>query len=190
MLEFSHYTQIVVLLLFIFLFFNLRHQTKSMCIIERCLINCCSSTWHAASTSMDVSLYYKGKVISNNSLIPLESLKEGEPLYCVTPLSSCCANTPTGNWYAPTSTSTSPSPVNSIGETQTLLYQNRSDDGSVRLHAKNDSSSFTSGLHRCLIPDGERSSQELFIGIYSSDGGTKTHCLFKIVFQNKKFNPL
>ena len=121
-----------------------------------------------------MSLYYKARKIANNSWIDLEMLA-GEPLHCVTPLPSCCTNSPSSSWYAPTSPS--PSPIGSIGETQSLLYQNRSDDGSVRLHAKNDSGSFTGGIHRCVIPDREGRSQELFVGIYSSNGGMEDYQL-------------
>lgn len=123
---------------------------------------------------------HEGSLISNNSLLLLDSLGDGNttdtPLHCYTPLSPCCNTSRHGTWVAPGAGNT---PL-SDSQDSTGLYQSWGDNQIIRLH-RSIAMDSAEGLYHCEVPDRDGVTQRLYVGIYNTTAGegiaSKLYCI-------------
>ena len=111
----------------------------------------------------DVGLSLKGNSISNNSIVLITDIGEGDDaLLCTTNRQDCCADPKNrmGEWFFPSETALH----NNV--TGGSIYRDRT-SATVRLHRRRSVTGPT-GLYHCVIPDGSGVNQTLFVGIYTS----------------------
>ena len=118
----------------------------------------------------EVGFTFKGATLSNNSLVTLDDIGEGDDaLRCMTDNTSCCrppytrnlSQSALGNWFFPNG-SRVPSSVShwdfhrTRGDMMVLLHKRR---GGV------------DGVFHCVVPDKEGIEQTTYIGVYTSGTG-------------------
>ena len=84
----------------------------------------------------------------------------GPALYCLTPSTECCGSSVSGEWYLPDGTAVSSS---------TTPFSRSQVPSAVSL--RRGSSTPSSGVYRCEIPDASGTSQNIYVGIYPQGGG-------------------
>ena len=110
----------------------------------------------------DVGLSLKRNSTSNNSIVLITDIGEGDDaLLCTTNRQDCCADPSNrmGEWFSPDGTA-----LGSKGAGGNI-YRDRT-GATVRLHRRNDATGPT-GLYHCVIPDSSGVDQTLFVGIYT-----------------------
>ena len=120
-----------------------------------------------------VRLTLRGVQYHDNDTINIVDIGENDAaLICQTNLRPCCRSglARAGQWYYPNGTAV---PIE--GERK-HFYQNRGDDGTVRLNRRNNAT-HPIGIYRCEIPDQTGISQNLYIGLhtYSHSGKLFTY---------------
>ena len=118
----------------------------------------------------EVRITFKGAVLSNNSLVTLGDIGEGDDaLRCTTDNTSCCqppytqslSQTSLGNWIFPNG-----SRVPSSGG-QWDFYRTRG-RMVVLLHKRRGE---VDGVFYCVVPDKEGNEQTTYIGVYTAGTG-------------------
>ena len=112
-----------------------------------------------------VGLYLNGSVLSNNSIVLLSEIREGNSaLYCLTDRTACCsiaAGGSRGAWRFPNGTF--------IENNFPNIYRTR---GFSSLFLNRRSSAVgPTGVYTCLIPDARNILRTFYIGVYSAGGG-------------------
>ena len=115
----------------------------------------------------EVGFTFKGATLSNNSLVTLDDIGEGDDaLRCMTDNISCCrppftqnlSQSALGNWFFPNGTR-----VPSSGN----IHRTR-DDMVVLLHKRRGE---VDGVYYCVVPDKEGIEQTTYIGVYTAGTG-------------------
>ena len=118
----------------------------------------------------EVGFTFKGATLSNNSLVTLDDVGEGEDaLRCMTDNTSCCrppytdsiSQSALGNWFFPNGTR-----VPSSG-TRWEFHRTRG-DMVVLLHKRRGG---VDGVYYCKVPDKEGIVQTTYIGVYTAGTG-------------------
>ena len=137
----------------------------------------------------------KGAVLSNNSLVTLDDIGEGDSdaLHCTTDNTSCCqldsiGQKALGNWFFPNGSRVPSSGI------QWDFHRTRH-HMAVLLHRRRGGED---GVYRCEIPDKEGIVQTTYIGVYTADTGewymypssyvAEERNLVYILFTNRKVN--
>ena len=112
-------------------------------------------------------LYLDGEELPNNGFVSSEDVGEEDvdALLCTTDLdsSSCCSDrVPGQQWIFPNGTRV---PLRGNGWTFWTSYG----AGVIRLHRRSQDSDQIQGLFRCQIPNRDRVSLTLYVGIYSTN---------------------
>ena len=124
----------------------------------------------------EVGFTFKGAALSNNSLVTLDDIGEGEDaLRCMTDNISCCrppytqnlGRSALGNWFFPNGTR-----VPSSGS-QWDFHRTRG-DMMVLLHKRRGG---VNGVFYCVLPDKEGIQQTTYIGVYTGNVGKCTYIL-------------
>ena len=110
-----------------------------------------------------VSLSLRGITYSNNSVVSISDIGEGEDaLLCQTDKTQCCRmrdNLPDrvafGQWFFPNG--------DEVGNDDGDFFRNRG-EGIVRLNRRNNALSPT-GRYRCVIPDASGVNQTLYVDV-------------------------
>ena len=120
----------------------------------------------------EVGFTFKGAALSNNSLVTLDDIGEGEDaLRCMTDNISCCrppytqnlGRSALGNWFFPNGTR-----VPSSGS-QWDFHRTRG-QMVVTLHRKRGGED---GVYHCEIPDAMGITQKIYIGMYTANTGER-----------------
>jgi hypothetical protein len=113
---------------------------------------------------LDVIFFLNGTIYTNNTIIDVNDIGSTnyEALLCLTNASNCCSNNQ-GEWYFPNEVSIDDSTSNS-------MHLSRG-PSVVRLNLIVKDGLFPVGVYRCEIPDANRNSKNIYIGIYPSNSG-------------------
>ena len=113
------------------------------------------------------TLKHRNQLLSNQSIVNLEEIEEGNVIFCLTNHSACCRNAETGSggvgfWYFPDG-----SEVPAFGGG----FSRDRGPSSVALTYTSSPTPPPSGLYRCVIPDSNGESVILLAGVYGSHEG-------------------
>ena len=118
----------------------------------------------------EVGFTFKGAVLSNNSLVTLDDIGEGDDaLRCMTDNTSCCrppytdsiGQTALGNWIFPNGTRVPSSDIQwDFHRTRRHMV--------VLLHRRRGE---VDGVFYCVVPDKEGNEQTTYIGVYTAGTG-------------------
>ena len=115
----------------------------------------------AVDSSPTIELFIAGQPYTNNSVIELSEIFESNQtlsLICVTTRRSCCKSSVIGEWYYPNMTK-----VPNI-EAGNNFYVSREDDGTIRLHLRNVTSSLSNTSQFCCkLPNINNLNQKLCV---------------------------
>lgn len=119
----------------------------------------------AVDSSPKPELFVAGQPYLNNSVIGLsEVLESNQSLVCATARRPCCKSSGNGEWYYPNGTRV----PNSDSETGNNFYTSREDDGTIRLHLNNITTSLSNTSQFCCeLPNVNNLNQKLcvYLGI-------------------------
>ena len=113
-------------------------------------------------------LLWQGTQYPNNSILSIETVGEGNhSLICQTDKRPCCGTPPYrfGEWYYPNGSRVS---IEGVGES---FYRDRGDEGIVRLHRKDNSTTYptATGLFCCVLPNASDMDHTLCVGLLPRD---------------------
>ena len=118
--------------------------------------------------SLGTALQLSGQRYSNNSLVTLTDIGEGDTtaLLCLTDREQCCRardGNPAGNWYFPNGSQVQ------AGAGSGSIYRTR--DASRVLLNREDSAESPTGVYRCEVPNANGTDRSIYIGLYIESGG-------------------
>ena len=121
-------------------------------------------------SSLDLGFLLDGQLYGNNSVVTVSDIGDSffmSALFCLTPSLECCSDSETPNaasvtreWYLPDGT-----PVTS--DNSPFIRSRVSSAVSLRNNLFS-SKTARSGVYRCEIPDASGTSQNIYVGMYSS----------------------
>lgn len=106
-------------------------------------------------------LYFKNKLVPNNSSIPISDIGEGEDaLICETDKTECCRTAPNrrGQFYYPNGVQVP------ISLREQALYRNRGNQ-LIRLNRRRDDADIPTGMYCCEIPDASDMRRRLCVNL-------------------------